>query len=626
MSKWTRLPVEILTIIFNDHIESSCQLAKCRLVCRSWNLPAEVAMLGKPVDLRQIKSEDFYKYISKKPTMAKHIKDIVPDEDWGIGKDSKEAETAIKLWSIICTENLRSITGAMDNTNVLEKLCDMIEATPAKFANLRNVESCYRGEDTYIDLVRILADALEQTALDINSIELLDDCKRLKTLSITMIDESLERWEHLLQHCNNLTTLNIDFRSDQEEITKTELDTWMQHHRTQQLETLKALEFNAEYPQGFSSTICEYLLYKFPKLEDITFAAALCYVDVKDENFTRLITAIKAVKNYRLTYSILPTESLDFEVDMGKLKDGSSNKMTITWSKVEGNVAFATVKSQRSSTSVDVTVPASTTSHHFALVDIKHSAEFSALKLDMGKQNRYAGGASGLEWISQALAMLQDPSFLKETKQVDQNNKDTTQKLAQTKFVFQQAKAKHVYQNDEDTTQKLAQAMLVFQQLKTMEIWASRLTVDMTKQLPVHRELKSLEIVNAAIESNAFTTFNACFPALDYLTLSSCVFQKFLTTLTLIDDRNRGEYEDPNHRGKLFTPTLFHLELTSQEASLYLMLMPLHTMPLKIYKEQFEMCSKEPYTIIDISCGSVDTVIIRLGHISHALDVKKYMH
>lgn len=37
------------------------------------------------------------------------------------------------------------------------------------------------------------------------------------------------------------------------------------------------------------------------------------------------------------------------------------------------------------------------------------------------------------------------------------------------------------------------------------------------------------------------------------------------------------------------------------------------------------MRSKGLYTIIDISCQSAEAVIISLGHVSHPLDVKKYM-
>ncbi|EPB86738.1 hypothetical protein HMPREF1544_06436 [Mucor circinelloides 1006PhL] len=98
-----------------------------------------------------------------------------------------------------------------------------------------------------------------------------------------------------------------------------------------------------------------------------------------------------------------------------------------------------------------------------------------------------------------------------------------------------------------------------------------------------------------------------------------------MDSIILVDDINRSKHEYPNPRSKVDTPTLFHLELTSQETDLYLILRPLYTTSLKGCKEQVEMRSKDLYTIIDISCQSAEAVIISLGHVSHALDVKKYM-
>ncbi|KAL9553301.1 hypothetical protein MBANPS3_003360 [Mucor bainieri] len=607
MSKWTMLPIEVLGIIFNDHIESSSQLAKCRLVCQSWNQTAEVAMLGKHLDFDWINETKFCNYITKKPLMAKHIKNVSPaNDDILYAADPETTETRIKLWSTICTENLRSITSV--NEKIAPKaVFDVIRKSPIKYGSLRKLGSAFPHEPAFEELAYLLRGTLQDLSLRSHQdlMEELDEFKKLKRLDLYVYEDgSLENWENMLKKCHSLTTLCIEFELDWdgdqqplEQLTREEVQRWIRGHHVQQHNPLKTLEYDGEC----TASICEYFLYKFPNLERAVFSIQDRW-DIKDERLTRMIAAIKAVEDYRIEYNIIPLQNLDFEVDMGKPKDGNYNKMTIEWSRIVTS-ALVKVNTQRSSTSINITLPSNANNQSLSLMDIKQSEDYSALKVDFRAQYRVSSVANSMEMMAQTMAMMQDPNFLNSAK----------------------PQSKQDYQNKEDVVRKLTQAMSVFQHLKAMEIWAFQLTVDMIKQLPVHRELKSLEIVNAVIESNAFTAFNVCFPALDYLALSSCVFQKSLATLTLIDDRNRGKYEKLNQQGKLYSPTLFHLELTTQSSALYLMLLPSHTTPLKIYKEQFEMWSKELYSIISISCGFVDTVIVRLGHISHALDVKKYM-
>ncbi|KAF1800634.1 hypothetical protein V8B55DRAFT_1365718 [Mucor lusitanicus] len=574
----------------------------------------------KALDLGRVDETKFYNYIVKKPELARHIRDVaVPFSDYGLGskRDPNESD---KLWSIILTEGLRSITGPIESSDAIESVCTILEESSLEFSGLTKVEGDFPDACGYTDLVELLSNNLKQTALSEDSIHLLGECKNLETLDLFLdFEGTLRAWEDMLQHCPNLTTLTIHFNIDPERrqplesFTKKEFQTWARDHNVKQVESVKSLTLMNRSYQDCTPTICEYLWYKFPKLENVKFEFD-CHVDTNNELFTQLITTIKSVGKHQIIYRIALAGSLDFNVNVNKVAEGSDNKMEIVWSAATGKKLSARVYNQQNSTSINIFLPLYAESQAFSILDIKHAAEFSTLRLDFRKQRQLGIGADFLEIMVQALAIIRDPNFMK--------NKPRSTEACQ---------------DSNDITQKLAQAMTAFQHLKTMEIWVYQLTLEMVKQLPVHRELTSLKIVGAYIDPNAFTTFSVCFPALEYLTLSSCLFandsnsiwinlqQKSLITLALMDDRKREKLEGLNDQGKLYTPTLFHLELASQKTHLYLLLIPLHSMPLKIYKEQYEIWSKEPYTVIDITCGSVDTIIIRLGHISHALDVNKYI-
>ncbi|CAO3607605.1 unnamed protein product [Mucor fragilis] len=98
MPRWTSLPVEILTIVF-QFIQSAKQLGECRLVHKTWDYPAESAMLSQEITLHDHTAfQRLINHLKKKPTKGKLIRYLNLDFDY-IYMDRSSLKHAFKLFS-----------------------------------------------------------------------------------------------------------------------------------------------------------------------------------------------------------------------------------------------------------------------------------------------------------------------------------------------------------------------------------------------------------------------------------------------------------------------------------------------------------------------------------------------
>jgi hypothetical protein len=154
-STMNNVPLDILPNIFS-FIDSTSQLANCRLVCRVWDTFAEEAMLGRNIDIGQIETAwAFYDHIVQAPSKDRFVKHL------DIGKlDLSTCELNKRLLRLIFTPNLQVLRGQNCQSDFYDEMVKIAKESPVKCRKLKVIPHPLSFTKSYSDAAMLLKDTL----------------------------------------------------------------------------------------------------------------------------------------------------------------------------------------------------------------------------------------------------------------------------------------------------------------------------------------------------------------------------------------------------------------------------------------------------------------------------------
>lgn len=304
------LPQELLLAIFSclDTLEEA---GNCRLVCKAWESPAAIAMLGKPIQIyNHARTDKLIQYLTMHPDRGRHVRHLIV-----IKYQKNNIEKLLKL---TFTPNMEELGGVGDEFlyNLLIKIAIQF---PKKFDKLTKIPASYDLNEGYCNALLTFRESL--TEVDLCSrdkttlqrvIHRFDIFDSLNNLAVEQDFNNLQDLEAALKYSFRFKSVGFTINGflDWEDQLDDGMDTaqlmsWATEN-VQRVDSVKALYVSAI---GYPSFI-EYLLYKYLNTESftlVTFEVVNAYDmfdDLVNFHIVRIINAIKHLKYYNLDYRI----------------------------------------------------------------------------------------------------------------------------------------------------------------------------------------------------------------------------------------------------------------------------------------------------------------------------------
>ncbi|KAG1113582.1 hypothetical protein G6F42_014425 [Rhizopus arrhizus] len=269
-----RVPLEVWINVFG-YLQAK-DLCKCRLVCQTWNYPAESAIFSSRIHVSgKSRANKLYQVLLEKPQLARFIKDIklfVALDYTGLN---------LKILKASFTSNMVNVSMALHNVKpafftTLVEAAESLSDTNFRLKRFPSVKDHIVLDEYYIKAAHIFRQSLEELKISLNSegmdtlLNRLEGFKNLKKLELIDNITAFERVQKLdlvLKNCHGLCELKLTRASNEDEDTgfteQNEVDVlpWMVKH-VEQVKTLKKV-----VTCKASLDVVRYLIYKYPDIE-----------------------------------------------------------------------------------------------------------------------------------------------------------------------------------------------------------------------------------------------------------------------------------------------------------------------------------------------------------------------
>ncbi|KAL7312693.1 killer toxin resistant protein [Mucor circinelloides] len=286
------LPVELWYHIAN-HINKPADLGKCRLVCKSWNSFAEVAMLATQIRIRtEFHAWKLCSYLKKKPDMAQHIKHLTIVAPHLTDTNGK---AFIHLLSLAITPKIEIVDGIVGLDNIYEKLTEIVGSSHVPITKIKIIPIPMNYNQAYMNAMLSFKHTLRELVLNFSNIPIdwdliyrLDEVEKLTSLTLTGDTYNITLTNTILKRCSNLTELDINVCfSDPIVLNRSSVHWWSSRNNVEKVYSLRVLRFGV----NARSDLLEYLVYKFPCIQTVQLTTnnvnATEYLLFKNDGFVK---------------------------------------------------------------------------------------------------------------------------------------------------------------------------------------------------------------------------------------------------------------------------------------------------------------------------------------------------
>ncbi|KAL9545201.1 hypothetical protein MBANPS3_007259 [Mucor bainieri] len=348
------LPAELLLMIFG-HLDSSKTIGECRLVCKAWDEPAAISVLGRPINVQnRLLAENLVEYLESHPNKGQYIRHLTVDRYLDNLLDT--------LLQQAFTPNIEELGvggfgfARSGHFDALYKLMiNLAKRSNVKFSKLKKIPyfddvTSYAIEapsKSYQKALWTFRESLESIKLSFNDTAEVEDLvyrfnefKKLTELDLQGEFDTLEDLETILVGCPHLKKLDLIANNfvlwegqqwdDVDFLDRREMLAWAKEN-VEQLNSVKTLIISTMGNPNF----IEYWMYKCPKTTKFvfdTFREESGYESdsgLFNENIARIVDTVKHIKSYELHYQIPPGESLQ---EVCRLTQGNKkNSMLIRY-------------------------------------------------------------------------------------------------------------------------------------------------------------------------------------------------------------------------------------------------------------------------------------------------------
>ncbi|KAK4509105.1 uncharacterized protein ATC70_007455 [Mucor velutinosus] len=323
MLRWTSLPVEILTRIF-QFIQSAKQLRECRLVHKTWDYPAESAMLSQEITLHNcIAFQSLIYHLKKKPAKGKLIRYLNLDFDYVYMN-----RTLLKhAFQLFFTPNLQVLKGDM-LSQISDMGCEIIREIVYKskqdFHKFRYLGNTRSATDIYWETVSLFQQSLQRLDLQFTDCEdmagednrhLIHNValeigrfEELQHLDLQMFyDDSIVDMERILDNCNSLQHLRVAIGMNHSE----SLDDYFQVNQIRQIDNAMSLILYTD--PGETPILLEYCITKYSNIKQIIYESPDGPPGFAEdmESFSRELEILNSVPHYEMEFLLHPESSIE---------------------------------------------------------------------------------------------------------------------------------------------------------------------------------------------------------------------------------------------------------------------------------------------------------------------------
>ncbi|KAF1806949.1 hypothetical protein V8B55DRAFT_1461072 [Mucor lusitanicus] len=323
MPRWTSIPVEVLTRIF-QFIPSAKQLGACRLVHKTWNNPAESAMLGRKITLHNHTAfHRLIEHLESKPAKGRLIKYLNLDFDY-IYMDRLTLKHAFELFF---TPNLQVLKGEM-LSQISDVGCEIIQEIVIKskqdLFKLRYLGNTRPTTDTYWRTVSLFKQTLQRLDLQFTDCEdmasqdnrhlthtvalEIGGFKHLHHLDLQIFyDDSIVDMDRILANCNSLRHLRVAISMNHSE----SLSDYFQVNQIRKMDNTMSLVLYTD--PGETPILLEYCTTKYPHIERIVYESPDGPPGFAEdlEDFSRELEILNSVPHYEMEFSLHPENSIE---------------------------------------------------------------------------------------------------------------------------------------------------------------------------------------------------------------------------------------------------------------------------------------------------------------------------
>ncbi|CEP16724.1 hypothetical protein [Parasitella parasitica] len=292
---WLNLPQELWTVIFNQ-VESTGELAKCRLVCTLWNTHAVEVLLKSDLKFSDQEAiSSFNLLLSRNPDQAQYIQSIsVPNTD------TVESPVLQRLLDLALNPNIRTLKITMSQS-LFNYFMEIVRRSPAKFDNLEALPGLKTDASYhYYDAMLYFKESLQKLELsnEINDnpvITRLGEFHRLTCLTLNFIDvpDYFVELENILGKCRFLQNLELELITPaNHSLDETQFKEWLSTH-IPKVFTLQKFELGeVDEPH-----VVEYIMHKYPQIASTVIGP---FTSKNNGSAKRITDSIKNVDSVRL--------------------------------------------------------------------------------------------------------------------------------------------------------------------------------------------------------------------------------------------------------------------------------------------------------------------------------------
>ncbi|KAL9556557.1 hypothetical protein MBANPS3_001817 [Mucor bainieri] len=605
---WRKLPTEVWINIFTQ-INSTTTLIECRKTCKEWDPLAERAMFSGEFAFPESKAKlmQLHEHVSRKPTLGRYPREI------RIGRDimAEHMDLRTSLLRLLVNPNITSIT-CIDllQPELFSTLHQMLQESPLNACKLKMMPKPERCNNQYWEALCKLKDTLQGARLDLDEMAAnglandvyaqLKDFKSLKSLSflrhsygsILELDGFLDTLPQLEELKASINFIPGDYVPK----SRADLEVWLKEKNIKKNNNLKKLDIAYAPEASYFDNLIEYLMIKYPLLEDLTVREAEAEADMK-----RFLTAIKHVPRLNISSFVVDNdEPSGIRETIQQLKD-KDNELHVSYALPEGTpcaeFGYSKCKTLKPQHCFDITIPANLTNinhldvlSQFATVDTLH-AYVSVFDRRLWGQCNEATFKYSLYHVLKMVPYIQQLTY--DDMQI------RFQKLEAGSLILRDLTRLNLGGADLD--------IRVLSQLSNIAPNLQSLTINGCRLLHGTKVLKNLYQLNMQ-----FTSFAV-------LEIS---YQKNFIMPAEIDDKQ--EVAEEQHLKAIRDanvvngPAFLHLQIRSSTLSqgdLYYML--LNNAPaLPLSAEEFKAHYKKPSTLFEIACKSLENLNINLAGFS----------
>ncbi|KAL9548365.1 hypothetical protein MBANPS3_005711 [Mucor bainieri] len=273
---WRKLPLEVWINVFY-FLPCYSDIAECRLVCRTWDAPAEKTMFKIGLTLgitRQMKRLCYH--LTQKPAVANAIHFV----DVSRVKVLTDLPLLKELLLLILHCNISKITGYSCPSAVIEVVHEILQNSPTRFNRLRQLPNPQNYNETYSKLIYAHRETLGQLKINYPSRQVsatmdyilthLHEFSKLVHVEFNKAEFlNLEDLDNLLQSlpesCKSVD-IHLSFvESFSTSRSEAAMNNWL-HHHVKKANNVTKLKIDHQSQKCIDNVI-EYFTYKYPNLD-----------------------------------------------------------------------------------------------------------------------------------------------------------------------------------------------------------------------------------------------------------------------------------------------------------------------------------------------------------------------